>query len=232
MHSACAGRAQACLGNGQPWPRTLGRIEGQPKHVPPPRGLLLSALQQRGLHTALPQQEAHKGGRAALPLHPRAADAVAPVDARWARVDAEQQPNATRADASGAIVAPHRRLFSMRRRPDDRPTGLPRAYSRQAVLIAAFHDVVVATCCRARLLDLALPVPHLTSGRAVHERLPQLRPVRDKWVEHAMPSVAIVLAAIVRLPNYRSGVHRSWERQPRRAGRARGGKVWGEISEQ
>ena len=189
MHSACAGRAQACLGNGQPWPRALARIEGQPKHVPPPRGLLLSALQQRGLHTALPQQEAHKGGRAALPLHPRAADAVAPVDARRARVDAEQQPNATRADASGAIVAPHRRLFSMRRRPDDRPTGLPRAYSRQAVLIAAFHDVVVATCCRARLLDLALPVPHLTSGRAVHERLPQLRPVRDKWV-------------------YRSGVHR------------------------
>ena len=77
----------------------------------------------------------------------------------------------------------------MRRRPDDRPTGLPRAYSRQAVLIAAFHDVVVATRCRTRLLDLALPVTHLTSGRAVHERLPQLRPVRDKWV-------------------YRSGVHR------------------------
>ena len=84
----------------------------------------------------------------------------------------------------------------MRRRPDDRPTGLPRAYSRQAVLIAAFHDVVVATRCRTRLLDLALPVTHLTSGRAVHERLPQLRPVRDKWVEHAMPSVAIVLAAM------------------------------------
>ena len=62
----------------------------------------------------------------------------------------------------------------MRRRPDDRPTGLPRAYSRQAVLIAAFHDVVVATRCRTRLLDLALPVTHLTSGRAVHERLPQL----------------------------------------------------------
>ena len=78
----------------------------------------------------------------------------------------------------------------MRRRPDDRPTGMPRAYSRQAVLIAAFHDVVVATHCRTRLLDLALPVTHLTSGRAVHERLPQLRPVRDKWV-------------------YRSGVHRS-----------------------
>ena len=102
----------------------------------------------------------------------------------------------------------------MRRHRDDRPTGLPRAYSRQVVLIAAFHDVVVATCCRARLLDLALPVPHLTSGRAVHERLPQLRPVRDKWVEHAMPSVAIVLAAIVRLPNYRSGVHRSGSASP------------------
>jgi len=209
VHSACAGRAQACLGNGQPWPRALARIEGQPKHVPPPRGLLLSALQQRGLHTALPQQEAHKGGRAALPLHPRAADAVAPVDARRARVDAEQQPNATRADASGAIVAPHRRLFSMRRRPDDRPTGLPRAYSRQAVLIAAFHDVVVATRCRTRLLDLALPVTHLTSGRAVHERLPQLRPVRDKWV-------------------YRSGVHRRGGGRLALAERARGGKVWGE----
>jgi hypothetical protein len=78
----------------------------------------------------------------------------------------------------------------MRRRPDDRPTDLPRAYARQAVLIAAFHDVVVATRCRTRLLDLALPVTHLTSGRAVHERLPQLRPVRDKWV-------------------HRSGVHRS-----------------------
>ena len=80
----------------------------------------------------------------------------------------------------------------MRRRPDDRPTGLPRAYSRQAVLITAFDDVVVATHCRTRLLDLALPVTHLASGRAVHERLPQLRPVRDKWVRYP----------------YRSGVHR------------------------
>ena len=87
----------------------------------------------------------------------------------------------------------------MRRRPDDRPTDLPRAYARQAVLIAAFHDVVVATRCRTRLLDLALPVTHLTSGRAVHERLPQLRPVRDKWI-------------------HRSGVHRSGG-----PGRGRGG---------
>ena len=96
----------------------------------------------------------------------------------------------------------------MRRRPDDRPTGMPRAYSRQAVLIAAFHDVVVATHCRTRLLDLALSVTHLASGRAVHERLPQLRPVRDEWVEHAMPSVVLPNSPTGRV--HRSGVHRSW----------------------
>ena len=192
---ACTWRAHArvhmhaCLGNGQPWPRALARIEGQPKHVAPPRCLHLGALQQRGLHAALAQQEAHKGGCGALPFHPRAAYAVASVEASRARVDTEQQPDATRADASSAIVTPHR-LFGTRRRSDDRPTDLAWAYSRQAVIgHAASHDVVVATRCRTRLLDLELPVTHVTSRRAVHERLPQLRPVRDKWLHaHSAPT--------------------------------------------
>ena len=180
MPCTCAVHVHACLGNGQPWPRALARVEGQPDHVPPPRRLHLGALQQRGLHAALPQQEAHEGGRGALPLHVRAAYALAPVEASRPRVDTEQQPDATRADASGAIVAPHR-LFGTRRRSDDRPTDLAWAYSREAVRShAGSHDVVVATLCRTRLLDLELPVTHVTSGRAVHERLPHLRPVRDK----------------------------------------------------
>ena len=199
MPCTCAVHVHACLGNGQPWPRALARVEGQPDHVPPPRRLHLGALQQRGLHAALPQQEAHKGGRCALPLHPRAAYAVASVEASRARVDTEQQPDATRADASSAIVAPHR-LFGTHRCPDDRPTDLGRAYSRQAVIShAASHNVIVATRCRTRLLDPALPVTHVASRRAVHEWLPHLRPVRDKWLHahsgpgknaHTMPTRA------------------------------------------